>query len=172
MKDGRYNFIFNALVDDEDDILGQLAYSVYKRQKIEYIQAFRDRNDVEPEDSDLIAFHDISNSSSQLEAYRIQATRLAADFLESSFGAESEELADYYATKARNEICSAKLGFWKGVSQSLIGSGLFTLLIGCLVFFAWSLKQGPRQVKEQVFDVVIVDAASRAQTALADELQL
>jgi hypothetical protein len=45
MKDGRYNFIFNALVDDEDDILGQLAYSVYKRQKIEYIQAFRDRND-------------------------------------------------------------------------------------------------------------------------------
>lgn len=70
MKDGRYNFFFNALVDDEDDILGQLAYSVYKRQKIEYIRAFRDRNDVEPEDSDLIAFHDISNSSSQLEAYR------------------------------------------------------------------------------------------------------
>lgn len=171
MTDGHYNYIFSGLVNDEDDILGQLAYSVYKRQKIEYIQSFRDRTGRNPEDSDLALFHDISNSGSQLEAYRTQATRLATDFLEPSLSAESEELAAFYATKASNEIRSARPGFWKGVSQSIIGSGSFTLLIGCLVFFAWSLKQGPRQVIEQVFDVTIVNSASSVRTALADELQ-
>jgi hypothetical protein len=31
------------------------------------------------------------------------------------------------------------------------------------VFFTWSLKQGPRQVIEQVFDVAIIDAPSAEQ---------
>lgn len=156
MTQDRYNYIFSGLVKDEDDILGQLAYSVYKRQKIEYIQAFRERNGTVPLDCDLIAFHDLSNSSAQIDAYRTQATRLATNFLESSLGAESEELAAFYSARA------------KGASQSLVGSGLFTLLIGCLVFFAWSLKQGPRQVIEQVFDVVIIDADSRGRTLQPD----
>lgn len=47
MKGGRYNYIFSALANDEDDILGQLASSVYKRQKIEYIKAFKVRNGFE-----------------------------------------------------------------------------------------------------------------------------
>jgi hypothetical protein len=106
MTEGRYNYIFSALVNDEDDILGQLAYSVYKRQKIEYIQTFKTRNGIEPQDHDLVAFHDISNSHSQLEAYRAQATRLAKDFLDSCMSTESEELAAFYAAKANSEICS------------------------------------------------------------------
>lgn len=159
MTDGRYNYIFSALANDEDDILGQLAYSVYKRQKIEYIKAFKARNGFEPQDADLIAFHDISNSHSQLESYRTQAARLAKDFLDSCMSAESEELATFYAAKANSEISSARPGFWKGVSQSVIGSACFIMLLGCLVFFTWSLKQGPRQVIEQVFDVMIVDVA-------------
>lgn len=171
MTDGRYNYIFSELANDEDDILGQLAYSVYKRQKIEYIKAFKARNGFEPQDTDLIAFHDISNSHSQLESYRAQAARLAKDFLDSCISAESEELATFYAAKANSEISSARPGFWKGVSQSLIGSALFTLLIGCLVFFTWSLKQGPRHVIEKVFDVTIVDVVSSGTTVALDDPQ-
>lgn len=171
MTEERYNYIFSELVNDEDDILGQLAYSVYKRQKIEYIHAFKERNGTDPLDCDLAAFHDISNSSSQLEAYRTQATRLATNFLESSLSTETDELAAFYSSRAANEIRMARPGFWKGAAQSLVGSGLFTLLVGCLVFFAWSLKQGPRQVIEQVFDVVIVDADSRGRKMQPDTPQ-
>lgn len=168
MKGGRYNYIFSALANDEDDILGQLASSVYKRQKIEYIKAFKVRNGFEQR-PDLIAFHDISNSHSQLESYRAQAARVAKDFLDSCMGAESEELATFYAAKASSEISSATPGIWKGVSQSLIGSALLTLLIGCLVFFTWSLKQGPRHVIEKVFDVTIVDVVSSGTRVALDD---
>lgn len=157
MKDVRYNHIFNELVANDDDILGQLAYAAYKRQKIEFIQVFRDKNGTDPEEKDLSPFHEISNGMIQIGSYRAQAARLAEDFLESSLAAEMNGLKKYYSAKANNEIRTARAGFWKGVSQSLIASGLFTLLIGCLVFFTWSLKQGPRQVIEQVFDVMIVD---------------
>ena len=154
-----FNSIYQKLVADENDILGKLAYSQYKRQKIEYVHAFKNKHGDDPRDSDLNAFHDVSNSESQLEGYRNQAAQLALNFLETSLAHEAKELETLYAAKANNEIRSARPGFWKGVSQGIVSSGLFTLLIGCLVFFTWSLKQGPRQVIEQVFDVMIVDAA-------------
>lgn len=33
-----YNYIYQELVTDENDILGKIAYSLSKRQKIEYIR--------------------------------------------------------------------------------------------------------------------------------------
>ncbi|WP_256665212.1 hypothetical protein [Pseudomonas sp. SLFW] len=57
----RYNHIFNALVADEDDILGQLAYAAYKRQKIEFIQAFKDKNGTDPEDK--VLFHSTTSAT-------------------------------------------------------------------------------------------------------------
>lgn len=171
MIDKRYNHIFNELVADQDDILGQLAYAAYKRQKIEFIQAFRDKTGVDPKDEDLAPFHDISNGLSQRGIYRTQAAKLVKEFSAASLATEVDGLRKFYSTKANNEIRSARPGFWKGVSQSLIGSGLFTLLIGCLVFFTWSLKQGPRQVIEQVFDVMIVDAAPANTTAVLEDPQ-
>lgn len=38
---GDYNFIYTRLVENENDVIGVVAYSVYKRQKIEYIEAIR-----------------------------------------------------------------------------------------------------------------------------------
>lgn len=170
MVRGRYNHIYKSLVADETDILGKLAYSLYKRQKIEYIQAFKNEHGADPDDADLTAFHKISNNPSQLDVYRNQAARLAEAFLENSLADEAKELEELYAAKAYNEARSFRQGFWVGVSQSVIGSACFILLLGFLVFFTWSLKQGPRQVIEKVFDVTIVDAAGT--TLAVDDLHL
>ncbi|WP_286915568.1 MULTISPECIES: hypothetical protein [unclassified Pseudomonas] len=164
MADGCYNHIYSILVENEQDTLGVIAYSLYKRQKIEFIKAFKVKHDREPGDEDLAPFHDVSNSPSQLESYRNQASQLIQGFLDASISAQARELEQYYADKASCEIRNAKPGFWLGVAQSLVGSVLFVFLLGFLVFFTWSLNQGPKQVIEQVFDISIIDspAAERA----------
>lgn len=48
MADGCYNHIYSVLVENEQDTLGIIAYSLYKRQKIEFIQAFKTKHDREP----------------------------------------------------------------------------------------------------------------------------
>ncbi len=158
MSNGSYNYIYRELVTNENDILGIIAYSLYKRQKIEYIQGFKSRNGAEPSNEDLVPFHDISNSLSQLESYRNQASQLAQDFLDITLETQAEQLEKYYAGKAGDEIRNAKPGFWAGVAQSVVGSVLFVFLLGCLVFFTWSLNQGPKQVIEQVFDIQILNS--------------
>ncbi|NIE76296.1 hypothetical protein F3J45_17820 [Pantoea sp. Ap-967] len=157
MAGGCYNHIFSVLVEHEQDTLGIIAYSLYKRQKIEFIQAFKAKHGREPKDEELTPFHDVSNSPSQLESYRGQASQLVHGFLDASIVAQAAELDRYYSEKASNEIRSTKPGFWLGVTQSLVGSVLFVFLLGFLVFFTWSLNQGPKQVIEQVFDVTITD---------------
>ncbi|MGE8454525.1 MAG: hypothetical protein ACN6OP_28735 [Pseudomonadales bacterium] len=66
MADGCYNPIDSVLVENEQDTLGIIAYSLYKRQKIEFIQAFKVKHDREPKDEDLAPFHDVSNSPTQV----------------------------------------------------------------------------------------------------------
>jgi len=159
-----YNYIYKVLVEDDKDILGIIAYSLYKRQKIEFISAFKDEHGEEPEDADLECFHQISNSPLQIESYRSQATTLAQKFLEASLEQQSLEIERFYANEAERKIREYKPGFFKGVWQSVVGSVFFVLLLGLLVFFAWSANQGFRQVIEHVFNVDITDRKSTSQS--------
>jgi uncharacterized membrane protein YccC len=165
---GHYNYIYSTLVQSEQDILGIIAYSLYKRQKIEYVQTFKTKHGREPSDDDLAPFHDVSNSTTQLESYRNQAGQLAQGFLDASVAAQAAELEQYYSDKASVEIRNAKPRFWWGVAQSVVGSVFFVFLLGFLVFFTWSLNQGAKQVIEQVFDVSIVDASPSRQNQPGD----
>ncbi|MFW9082945.1 hypothetical protein ACOI7N_00025 [Pseudomonas sp. P2758] len=160
MADGNYNYIYTKLVENENDILGIIAYSLYKRQKIEYVQSLKEKKGCDPSDGDLSQFHDVSNSQFQLQAYRNQADKLAQDFLTISLETRAEELEKYYNDQATSEIKSYKPNYWIGVSQGVLASVIFVMLLGLLVIFTWSLNQGPRQVIEQVFNISISDRVS------------
>ncbi|WP_287814918.1 hypothetical protein [Pseudomonas sp.] len=156
MANGNYNHIYSNLVKNDDDILGILAYSLYKRQKIEFIQTFKQKSGNEPTQDDLAPFHDISNAPSQLESYRHQAHYLAQTFLDISLQSQAIKLEARYKAHAQEEIRNSIPGFWFGVGQSTVGAVISVLLFGILVFFTWSLNQGPRHVIQQIFDVQII----------------
>ena len=49
----KYNYIFKKLVDDETDLIGLVAYGLYKNNKIEYLEKFKDKNGREPTEDEL-----------------------------------------------------------------------------------------------------------------------
>jgi len=151
----RYNFIYSKLVDDENDILGIIAYSMYKRQKIEYIQTIIRKHGREPTDEEFQNFYAISNSDSQLENYQSQAIALANQFLEEALAEKARDIEEFFSERTRQEIRNIRPSFVSGIFQSLIGSVIFVFFLGLLVFFTWSLKQGPVQLIEAIFDVKI-----------------
>jgi len=159
-----YNFVYEKLVDNENDILGIIAYSVYKRQKIEYIAHIKAAQGRKPNSEELEAFRNLTNSDTQLASYNGQAVDLVQSFLEEAINEEAKRLEEFYEQKAQSEIDKAKAEllalkprFMFGVWQSVVGSVVFVLVLGCLVFFGWSLKQGPKQVIENIFNVRIED---------------
>jgi|SRR5471032_476805 len=150
-----YNFIYNRLVEDESDVLGGVAYAVYKRQKIEYVERIQKNTDRLPNELELMFFHEHSNSGMQIESYKGQAMELVKSFLDTALSEEMKDLSDLYSDKSRQEVSKLKPRFWFGVAQSVVGSVAFVFAVGALVMFTWSLNQGPRQVIENVFNVTI-----------------
>jgi hypothetical protein len=167
--EGDYNFIYTKLVQNETDVIGVVAYSVYKRQKIEYIEAIRSKHQRRPDERELASFHDLTNSATQLDSYRQQAVALVRVFLKSAISEEAVQLSQRYEERTKQELARFRPRFWTGVAQSVIGSAGFVMVLGALVIFTWSLNQGPRQVIEQVFDVTITtNAASSAVSEIAE----
>lgn len=151
-----YNFIYDQLVDSEDDIHGIISYSVYKRQKIQFIKDFKAKNDGnDPSDKDLNLFNDLSMSDAQLEFYKSEATVLTQRFLENVLEADLNERETYFSSRVHAEMSKIKPRHFLDIFKGALGSLLFVLLTGALYFAVWSLSTSPKMVIEQIFDVTI-----------------
>lgn len=150
------NTIYGSLVESQTDFLGILAYSVYKRQKTELIARLRERTpEGELPEAELRSFYELSRSETQLTHYRAQAAALAEEFAIEVAGQEMDAERERLDREYRLKLESQKPKFWSAVFASVVASFIFTLLLGLLVFFSWSLKQGPKDLIETVFDVKI-----------------
>ena len=139
-----YNYIYSQLVEDENDIIGHIAYALYKSDKISYIGKFKSENGgKEPEEADLKSFHDTSSLPTQLERYRVIAVIILRDFTnetlkemihdieEETINNHKESLSDII-----KPIKPKSLGncYFHGIAQSILG-GIALMAILCLFIF-------------------------------------
>ena len=140
-----YNYIYSRLVEDESDMIGNIAYSLYKTDKIKFIEEFKEKHGgTEPEEKDLCGFHEFSSSDSSIERYRMQAMILLNSFLDDTLSAVTKQMESDFVNKHQSlmEKAISKLtikfkpkGYWYGVGQSIVGAFVFMLLMCALVFF-------------------------------------
>lgn len=147
---GGYNNIYSELVDDPDDILGIIAYSFYKQQKIEFIQAFRESHSRAPNNDELQTFFLTSNSPASLASYRTKAEALSREFIDAVQGEHLQAVQEQSDKELTRRVKSLRPAFWAGVAQNVFASLLFVILLGVIVFVAWSSKFGIAQAVEQI----------------------
>ena len=160
VKDDGYNYIYSELVEDSDDILGIIAYSFYKQQKIEFIRAFQDKQNRHPSDDELKVFYITSNSPASFASYKTKAEVLAREFVDAVVGEQLQEMQEKSDLELTKRVKSLRPNFWQGVAQNIFASLLFVLLIGVVLFLAWSSKYGATQAVEQIMGVEIRDKDS------------
>lgn len=129
-KEHSYSGVYRLLVHGEDDLVGQIAYAVYKQHKIEKITRFTTRNKRLPTDEDLASFMENAQSENQLRFYNERAVSILKDFLEQSLSGEVDTITAQ--TKAEYDTKLDKLltdlrpkGFMYGVLQSVFASFIF-----------------------------------------------
>ncbi|MFO1485731.1 MAG: hypothetical protein U1F71_20385 [Verrucomicrobiaceae bacterium] len=153
--------IYDLLVDEKDDFLGIIAYSVYKRQKREACDDFAAKHDGRcPTNEELEPFYALAKSDTQISHFQNEAMRLIEVFCENVLANKETELEREYDDKFQQRCLNLRTGFWKGVWQSVVGSLVFLLAMGLLVFLLWSAKEGPTSALERIFNVQITPAES------------
>lgn len=105
-----YNYIFNELVSDEFDFVGYVAYSLYKSDKIKFIESFKmNHGGMAPSSEDLKPFHDELCNPEMVDRYKKRAREITSSFLSTVLSEKSEEIEQDYITDWKNYI-KGKLG--------------------------------------------------------------
>lgn len=118
--------VFNRLVENDDDFLGLIAYSLYKRHKIEWIQRH-------PHDNPA-TFKQVACTPQQVGMYRDQAEQFTKHFVEDSLhqlGAEMKESISHDVIVAK--IDSLKPGFWRSLGNHTL-SGVASVAVALALF--------------------------------------
>lgn len=142
-----FNDIYERLVSDEEDIVGQIAYSLYKAHKLDVIAQIKQEKGLDhvPE-KDLEPFLAISRSDRQIALYKIHAQSLAQQFIDEAMSGERQTLdVEWQKVEQKQHEVDQALeeqkrrleedflrshknpGFWYGVWQGIVASLIFVL---------------------------------------------
>ncbi|MBQ6001704.1 MAG: hypothetical protein IJL18_02500 [Synergistaceae bacterium] len=126
-----YSDVYSRLVKDDNDVAGQIAYSIYKRTKKEFIARKQAELGVTLIPDEVIEEFYANQTDYMLELYRKHASKLTRDFLDASYNnditAEKQQLEKEHNEKYNKLADSVKPSFWYGVLQGITASFLFVL---------------------------------------------
>lgn len=147
----KYNYIYKQLVENRGDIIGHIAYALYKEDKIEYIAKFKEEhNGNDPTEDDLKPFNDMSCTTGSIDKYKFVASDILQSFLENTLEETKRDIEDSInrnhieqIRKAIEPIKPNSLGksYLHGILQSVIGAIIFMILMCAIVFFLNLSKQ-------------------------------
>ncbi|HDY7722443.1 TPA: hypothetical protein RQK05_004509 [Vibrio vulnificus] len=91
----KYNVVYEQLVKSDRDIVGLLAYCLYKKSKQQFIRQFEIKNGRRPTDQEL-ANHVNCSEIPTLQMYEDEATRIVKDLLSQAAAEKEEELEKHF----------------------------------------------------------------------------
>ncbi|MEL4073431.1 hypothetical protein WKW50_25335 [Ochrobactrum sp. GPK 3] len=123
-SDGEYNCAFDRFIgDDFSDLIGIVAYGIYKNAKREWASAFKREKKRAPTPQELRAYH-ASWTPTQIENARKSAEQLLSQHAKTVV--EKEE------TRILRK--ALKGNFWMSVWQSILANSLYTIILIALTF--------------------------------------
>ena len=187
-----YNLIYSRLVEREDDVVGTIAYSIYKTDKIAFIEDYKNNHEgQEPTEEDFRRFHEMICTDGHINRYQMQAMNVLNSFLNETLRETAAQIDDdcknRHGQMLRSivegitkdivreqvpKIIQEQLkpiqpkGFWYGVGQSVFGAFVF-MLLACGLIFVATLSQ-----KEYTITIGGSGSATTEEVALSDSLKV
>jgi len=153
--------IFDQIIEGEDDLIGMVAYSIYKQEKIKWIKRHKEKTGKYPEKEAIDQyFHDFASTDHVLKRYRNQAEEV----VNRTFQLSQLEALEEYKKQVRDEqiITSIEGKLYKTKVQSvvenaiaaLIASGIIALLSLCIYLYSEMLKDQQTSLADSVPAVI------------------
>nr|DAZ05552.1 MAG TPA: hypothetical protein [Caudoviricetes sp.] len=146
----KYNFIYEQLVKAEDDLLGLVAYGIYKRHKIEFITKIKETKKRDPNDEECESFFVSSTTESQLKKYRNDAETLLSDMVMNAAGEEIQEYEKEMLRDYQNNIKKVLPSNTKSVLLSVFAAFIFSVIAGMFFFLGSTSEKTTNSIVQKV----------------------
>jgi DNA repair exonuclease SbcCD ATPase subunit len=88
----RYNFIFNQLVSNKEDLVGSIGYVYYKLNKVEYIEKYKNDHSKVPDYATLREWQKGECTKAKIDNYKTLANQRITDFYNQLHAHKENEL--------------------------------------------------------------------------------
>lgn len=161
----KYNYIYSKLVEGEGDFVGHIAYSLYKQDKIAYIEDFKNKNgNNDPTDVQLEAFHQLTTMPNYIATYRMKAENILDAFMNTTLSETVKEIEQ--EVRENQEHILAEIiqpikphGFFKSVAlgtlEHFFATLIFSGIVAAIIVASFSKSVGAKGTIENIFDVKI-----------------
>jgi len=143
LRNDSTSWIYRQLVNNQNDAVGAFAYSLYKQEKIAFIEAIQAAQQRAPTPDELQTFQTLACTQPRIDAYIRHAERLASELLDVSLKKREEDIEQ----EVRENVLSQKIDAisdelkasrsckqrFAHVAASLLVSIAAILLIGALL---------------------------------------
>ena len=137
----KYCSIYSKLVQNEGDMVGHIAYSLYKAEKVQYIKEQKEALKVDILPDDVVQeFTAGRDNQTSLDHYRGMAETILQRFIGGSFDDMSGQVIDEVTDRLTQHMDHSVLPllpqkesglkkFWNGVLQSIAGAIALSLVV-------------------------------------------
>lgn len=139
----QFSFIYKKLVKTDNDYVGMIAYSIYKAEKITFIESYKKSNGNYPSEKELYNFQAVHSSKKGLERIRERAEILFSYLSEEIISSKIRHNHDLLLGspeefKSKLKGLMVKQPWWEGILWNTLYNALGIVF---LVLAFWALEQ-------------------------------
>jgi hypothetical protein len=144
------------LVEGEDDLVGLVAYSLYKRDKLQYIAKHIGEKGIPPTHEEVMVLCRVVSLDGQKAAYRTTAVQLLTEMYEGIVEDRVDEEVLAHSKEAHP--------FWRSVWEHVVAGLMAALILGAFGIILYSQKIGVRKIMQQMIDLPFSEPSSQNET--------
>lgn len=137
--------VYGALVSSHADMVGHVAYSLYKRDKLTFCESYRSEYGRDPTDAEMAAFLAAASIGPRVDAYRAEALRALQHFCDEVLAFQLEEERKELQLKLVSELKQAR-SWPRAVTENLVANLLALALTLMLVILVYGSRIGMPQL--------------------------
>ena len=150
---------FARLVNDEGDMAGHVAYALYTRDKLTFIETFRLDKGRLPRDDELDAFIVTANLDLRVSAYRSEAERSLEVFVQEVLEESTGEIARLYQRELCRQLARSR-SFIRAVAENLAANLLAAACVAVLAVVLYGSRIGFGNLVADVFGYHVISRPS------------
>jgi hypothetical protein len=136
--------MYSKFVKDDNDVVGLLAYGLFKKHELEFLQNSKETKISEKIDQETIT--SLISTNDSVKRFRTEADNIFSDIYEKISNQILEDIKKDTYEKVESKLQNLNRGFLYGSFQSLVGSIFFVIFVGIVYFFSNSLSINPIDV--------------------------